>query len=131
MVSAIINNMQSVSSKVSSLSSNIQTISLSVHSYSSLELLLIVWQIYFLQAIIVRQWVNQMRVSVWMQQSLQQQYIQNSVYKCKPTTENIKRCYNCGTTTDRCCNCCRSSNMMSAMQVMKRGKYMQIFLSFK
>lgn len=123
MVPTIRNNMQSVSSKVSSSSSNIQTISLSVPSYSSLELLQVIWQISLLHAIIV--WVHQMHVSVWMQQSHQLQHIQNSVNKLRPATENITRGLYCGTTTDRCCYFCRyrSSNMMSAMQVMMRGKY--------
>lgn len=115
MVSAIRNNMQSVLLKVSSSSSNIQTISLC-------ELLQVVWQISLLHTIIVRQWVYQMLVSVWKQQSHQHQHIQNSVHKFKPATKNIKF----DTTTNRYCTCCRcrSSNMMSAMQVMMRGKYL-------
>lgn len=126
MVSAIRNNMQSVSSKVSSSSANIQTFSLSVPSYVSLEFLQVVWQIYLLHAII-RQWGYQMCVSVWTQQSLHQQNIKNTVHKFKPVTQNIKR--SCYTTTNRCNSCrCRYSNMMSAMQVMMRGKYTHLLM---
>lgn len=125
MVSAIRNNMQSVSSKVAQSPSNIQNIV--VHSSLSLELLQVIWQIYLLHSIILRQWVvYQMRVSVCQQQSLQLQYIQNTVVKFMQATANIK----CDTKTDRHCNYyrCSSTNMMSAMPVMMRGKYIYTLL---